>query len=185
MVRTRRREARNFILVPDTGDRHQQENWWRRLDADALDAYLRAGVDVNLVNKSKWTPLHSAARYNPDASIVRALLQVGAVVDARNRSGDTPLHWAAAENENVDVLTALIDAGAPVNARDRFGWQPLHTAAESNANPEIIGALLDAGAARNKRAYFLLFKPGFLLKHNGRMSDADKKDALAHLQREP
>ncbi|MBT8102298.1 MAG: ankyrin repeat domain-containing protein, partial [Gammaproteobacteria bacterium] len=100
-----------------------------------------------------------------------------------NKARDTPLHWAAAENTNVDILTTLIEAGADVNARDRFGWLPIHTAAEGNSNPEVIEVLLAAGSKRNKRAYFVLFRPAFLLKHNANMSDTDKKTAMALLKK--
>ena len=168
--------------IQESTDRQLQHDWWQRLDVDQLQACLQAGVDVNLANKRRWTPLHSAARYSPDAGMVRMLIRAGADVDAKNRSGDTPLHWAAAENPAVDVVNVLIDAGANVNARDRFGWLPIHTAAEGNPNPEIIDALLDAGSERNKRAYFLLFRPVFLLKHNASMTEADKKTALARLR---
>ena len=137
--------------IQQGADGRERANWWRHLNPDRLDSFIKAGVDVNI----------------------------------SNRSGDTPLHWAAAQNTDVDVLTMLIEAGADVNTRDRFGWLPLHTAAESNPNPEIIDTLLAARSKRNKRAYFLLFSPGFLLKHNDRMSATDKKIALSLLKEEP
>lgn len=161
----------------------EKREWWRHLDLEQLNAYLQAGAEVNVADKRKWTPLHSAARYNADPEVSVALLQAGAVVGARNKARDTPLHWAAAENTNVDILTTLIEAGADVNARDRFGWLPIHTAAEGNSNPEVIEVLLAAGSKRNKRAYFVLFRPAFLLKHNANMSDTDKKTAMALLKK--
>lgn len=174
--------------VQTKADRAERRDWWRRLDTDRLSTYIDAGADVNVADRRRWTPLHSAARHNSDPEIVLALLRAGAVVDARNKSGDTPLHWAAAENHKVEILNALIDAGAHVNARDKFGWLPIHTAAESNPNSEIIDALLKAGSKRNKRAYYVLFRPRFLLKHNSRMSKSGKKIAMELLKeadREP
>lgn len=162
-------------------NREMRESWWRQLRADELEAYMRAGVDVNCADQRDWTPLHSAARYSADTQVLSILLRSGAIVDARNRSGDTPLHWAAAENPDIAVVNALLDAGANVNAVDRFGWLPIHTAAESSANPAIIRALMKAGSKRGRRAYFLLFSPGFLLKHNRNMSDADKELARRYL----
>jgi hypothetical protein len=38
-----------------------------------------------------------------------------------------------------------------------------------------------AGADRYRRAYFVFFRPEFLLKHNSSMSEKDKKIALALL----
>lgn len=162
---------------------HQvKSDWWQQLDSERLHTYLLAGVDVNVSDRRKWTPLHSAARYNKDVGVLAALLQAGAVVGARNKAGDTPLHWAAAENANVEIVRSLIDAGANVNAKDKFGWTPLHTAAESGSNPEVIEVLLAAGAERNKRAYIFLFRPVFLAKHNSNFSEADKKAAIALLK---
>ncbi len=162
--------------------REDRAEWWRRLDRQQLDAFIDAGVDVKVDDKRRWTPLHSAARYSPDQGIVSALLDAGADVGARNRAGDTPLHWAAAENANVEVVRILLQAGADLHQRDKFGWLPLHTAAESNPNPDVIAALLGAGSKRNKRAYFILFRPAFLLKHNANMPKADKERAMALLQ---
>ena len=161
--------------------RDERGDWWQRLEPDELGAFLAAGVDVNIVDRRGWTPLHSAARYSRDPGCVRLLLDAGASVSAKDRAGDTPLHWAAAENPEVAVLSALLAAGADVNARDRFGWTPIHTAAETNPEPAVIRALLDAGANANSRAYFLLFSPEFLLKHNANMSGADRERAMAAL----
>lgn len=171
-------------IETQTNKNHQvKSDWWQQLDLERLGKYLHVGVDVNASDRRKWTPLHSAARYNTDPRVLAALLQAGAVVGARNKAGDTPLHWAAAENANVEIVTSLIEAGADVNAKDKFGWTPLHTAAESGSNPEVIEVLLAAGAKRNKRAYFVLFRPVFLAKHNSSFSEADKKAAVALLKR--
>ncbi len=173
---------RHWHHVQVQSHREQRADWWRRLGVERLVAFIDAGADVNLSDKSGWRPLHSAARYSPDPGIVITLLDGNADVGATNRSGDTPLHWAAAENTNVEVLRVLIHAGADVNRRDEFGWLPLHTAAESNSNPEVIEFLLAAGSDKKKRAYFILFSPAFLLKHNARMSNPDKERALAMLR---
>ncbi len=169
-----------WVGIQADKDRKARRQWWQGLSVERLEVFLESGVDVTVTDRRGWTPLHSAARYCSDPSIVTLLLAAGAEIDARDRSGDTPLHWAAAENPSVDVLNTLIDAGADVNRADRFGWLPIHTAADRNANPDIIRALLDAGSTKKRRAYFLLFSPRFLLKHNSNMPDAEK-DALMDL----
>ena len=168
--------------IQSSKERSTHRQWWADLQPDRLDAFLRAGVDVSVSNHRRWTPLHSAARYSARAEVVSQLLTAGADVNAKDRAGDTPLHWAAAENANVKVCETLIEAGANVNAVDRYGWLPIHTAAESNPNPDVLKTLLDAGAKRKRRAYFLLFSPKFLLKHNARLSDADKEQAVEWLE---
>jgi ankyrin repeat protein len=173
---------REWLDVQAGEGRRARSHWWRDLAPDKLRAYIRADAEVNVSDARGWTPLHSAARYNSDPDVLRALLDAGALIDATDRAGDTPLHWAAADNANVEVVDALIGAGADVHARDRFGWLPIHTAADRNPNPEVMDALLAAGAHRDARAYFVLFRPLFLLKHNSNMSEADKKIALELLQ---
>lgn len=174
--------AEEWLFVQRSMDRDLKKDWWHELGTDELKAYLSAGVDVNTSNDRGWTPLHSAARYSSDPGVVAALIEAGATVDARDRARDTPLHWAAAENADASVVTLLIDAGADVNAKDKFGWLPIHTAAESNSNPQVIETLLASGAKRKGRAYFLLFRPSFLLKHNANMSDKDKEAAMTLLK---
>ncbi len=173
---------REWSEIQSNKNHQMKSDWWQQLDRARLNNYLHAGADVNVSDRRKWTPLHSAARYNADPEVLAALLQAGAVVAARNKAGDTPLHWAAAENANVEIVTSLIEAGANVNAKDKFGWTPLHTAAESGSNPKVIEVLLAAGAKRNKRAYFVLFRPVFLAKHNSNLSETDKKAVIALLK---
>ena len=163
------------------GSQQARKTFWQGLDPDQLNAHIEAGAEVTLADRRGWTPLHSAARYNPNPGVLAVLLDAGADVNAKDGAGDTPLHWAAAENTSTAVINALLQAGAAVNAKDRYGWLPIHTAADRNPNPEIIGALLDAGADPQKRAYFVLFRPRFLLKHNANMSDEDKEVALSLL----
>ena len=139
---------------------------------------------VSITEERKgWTELHFAARYETKPSCVSKLIAAGFDVNARNGSGDTPLHWAAAENPNIEIVRLLLEAGADVNAKDKFGWLPIHTAAERSDDPEVIAVLLEAGSKRNSRAYYVLFSPKFLLKHNDNMSADDKDIALALLKK--
>ena len=163
------------------GDQQARKIFWQGLDPGQLNEHIEAGAEVTIADRRGWTPLHSAARYSRNPEILVVLLEAGADVNAEDKAGDTPLHWASAENTSTAVIKALLQAGAAVNAKDKYGWLPIHTAADRNPNPEIIAALLDAGARPDERAYFVLFRPKFLLKHNANMSDKDREFALSLL----
>lgn len=173
---------REWLTIQSSSDRRLQAAWWRELDIHKMRRLADAGVLLDVRDKRGWTPLHSAARFNTDSRILVILLDGGADVHAKDKAGDTPLHWAAAQNTNVQVVRELISAGADVNAVDRYGWLPIHTAVESNANPDIARELLDSGSHRHRRAYFLLFGPRFLLRHNPNMSKHDKLKLLEELK---
>lgn len=78
-----------------------------RLAGDALDG------------RSGYSPLHTAAHWNPIPGIVDALVVVGADLDARDDEGRTPLH-AAWSNDRA-IVEALLRAGADPLARDELG----------------------------------------------------------------
>ena len=129
--------------------------------AEVVRALLQAGADVDAWATGfsvdwgwGWTPLHLAARSNPDPGVVTALAEAGADLHAPSDEsyyrGNTPLHYAG-KNPNSAVGAALIEAGADVNALSRDDRTPLHEAAAWSANPELIGLLVAAGADVNAR----------------------------------
>ncbi|MDE0099431.1 MAG: ankyrin repeat domain-containing protein [Truepera sp.] len=84
---------------------------------------LEAGVNVNARNPGGFTPLHIAARYADDATLIWVLVDAGADVNAQAESGATPLHAAVLFNCNTDVIEALVAAGASfqdLNAADSW-----------------------------------------------------------------
>ena len=115
--------------------------------ASEVKAALADGADPGAREDSLGdTPLHRAARDNPNPSVITALIEAGADPGAHNRRGFTPLHKAA-RNPNPSVITALIEGGADPGARGGVGGiTPLHGAAALNPNPSVILALIEGGA---------------------------------------
>ena len=93
---------------------------------EAVKQHLVAGIDVNVVNYSKETPLHYAA-INGHKEIAELLITGGADVNAKKDVGNTPLHTAAYEGQK-EIIELLIANGADVNAKSRFGVTPLNAA---------------------------------------------------------
>lgn len=79
-------------------------------DADALAAYIDAGVSPNLSNH-KGDSLVMLAAYHGHAETVRALVARGADPNRPNDRGQTPLAGAVFKGE-TDVVRALVDGGA-------------------------------------------------------------------------
>lgn len=86
----------------------------RQGDADALDAYVAAGVPVDLRNQS-GDSLVMLAAYHGHAGAVEVLLARGADPDLPNDKGQTPLAGAVFKGED-DVVDALLAGGADPRA---------------------------------------------------------------------
>ncbi|MFC5803895.1 ankyrin repeat domain-containing protein [Streptomyces formicae] len=86
----------------------------RQGDAEALAAYVDAGVPANLTN-DKGDSLVMLAAYHGHAAAVKALLARGADVDRANDRGQTPLAGAVFKGED-SVVRALLDGGADPEA---------------------------------------------------------------------
>ena len=115
--------------------------------ASEVKAALAAGADPNARRRGGDTPLHLAAIWNDNPSVITALIEGGADPGARIRlRRRTPLHLAARFNDNPSVITALIEGGADPGARDDDGETPLHAAAELNNNLSVMAALIEGGA---------------------------------------
>ncbi len=92
------------------------------------------------------TPLHFAARYNSDPTIVAELLEGGAKPGARTGKGATALLLAAIFDRDPAVALALLKSGADPNAKAQWKVTPLHLAAWRSSNPAVLMVLLNKGA---------------------------------------
>ncbi|KOX25883.1 MULTISPECIES: ankyrin repeat domain-containing protein [unclassified Streptomyces] len=79
-------------------------------DADALAAYVDAGVPANLTN-DRGDSLVMLAAYHGHVAAVSALLERGADADRANDRGQTPLAGAVFKGQG-DVIRALLAGGA-------------------------------------------------------------------------
>ena len=70
-----------------------------------LRLLLDHGVDINMQNRSGWTPLHLASHYRA-LEVVRLLLEHGADVEVKDNDGQTALQVALLEGY-VDVVELL------------------------------------------------------------------------------
>ena len=122
-------------------------------DIAKVDALVRAGADVNAVNRYGATPLSLAAA-DGNARLVGALLKSGADprrADSALRDGRTLL-MLVARTGNADALTLLLAKGANVNAAEtRTGTTALMWAALEN-RADAVRVLTKAGADVNARS---------------------------------
>jgi|GEM_PF-4643889 len=117
-------------------------------DAAAVEHFLAAGMDPNVKDGDKWTPLMYAAEKGHTA-VIQALLDGGADVNARDHEGNTALTWAANAG-NVDATKALIAGGADVNVQNKSGTTPL-TRAVLYKRDAVAEVLRQAGAKDPRR----------------------------------
>jgi ankyrin repeat protein len=96
---------------------------------------LAINTDVNVRDKSGFTPLHWAAVAGAK-DIAELLLANNADVHAKNNNGDTPLHWAA-RNGRQEVAELLLANKADVNAKDNGGVTPVRFAEEVSMSSEL------------------------------------------------
>ena len=115
----------------------------RGRNADAIDALLREGVDVNVPQADGATPLAWAVHWDDD-DLTGRLLDAGADVNAANDYGVTPLALACL-NRSVAMVDRLLAAGADPAVAQANGETPLMTAARTG-HPDIAARLIAAGA---------------------------------------
>ena len=123
-------------------------------EIETVKKAIAAGVDVNIRNKNKDTPLHVAASGGaildyPVKEIVELLIANGADVNAKDKSLETSLHFAAI-NGIKETAELLITKGADVNAKRADGSTPLHSAS-GEGYKEIAELLIEKGADVNTK----------------------------------
>jgi hypothetical protein len=117
-------------------------------NAAAVEHFIAAGMDPNVKDGDKWTPLMHAAEKGHTA-VIQALLDGGADANAKDSENNTALTWAANEG-HVDAAKALIAGGAEVNIKNKSGTTPL-TRAVLYKRDAVAEVLRQAGATDPRR----------------------------------
>ncbi|XP_065902087.1 mucolipin-3-like [Dysidea avara] len=104
------------------------------------------GVDVNVITRDGWTPLHFAAQ-NGNAHVVGMLIKSEANVNATTKDKQTPLHRAALCG-HVEVVEVLMNFAANINSINEDGCTPLLVASQ-NGHAEIVEMLMMSEANAN------------------------------------
>ncbi len=108
-------------------------------DVDTVDAFLRAGADVNELN-SKGAPLiATACAISP--RLTQVFLAHGAKVDSVYPNGMTPLMFCAISANTPQAVQLLIQAGADASYQAPNGWTAYTVAQQYNRNPAVAQAL--------------------------------------------
>ncbi|RLN11534.1 hypothetical protein C2845_PM09G07960 [Panicum miliaceum] len=145
-----RREI-ELLLTPEEKailDQHETPDVTKISSIPLMDKLLDSGVDINLLDKDGFTPLHKAIIGKKEA-VISHLLRKGANPHVRDRDGATPLHYAVQAGA-LQTVKLLIKYKVDVNVADNDGWTPLHLAIQSR-NRDIVKVLLVNGADRTRR----------------------------------
>ena len=105
-----------------------------------VEALLKRGASVSVVDKAGWSPLHFATFFSAETDVMKALLDAGANVNAQNDRGITALYFAAATGHEEQVKF-LLSRGADRSIASKAGWTPLRITKVKGIEP--IAKLLD------------------------------------------
>lgn len=125
---------------------HAMGRFFETATAEQVEKCLANGTSPRDQDESGRTPLHAAALWSNDASVIHALLVAGANVNAEDGDGTTPATEAAGNyHGNAAVFTTLVNAGGSWN------HSAVHDGAVSS-NSALFPMLVEAGADPNARA---------------------------------
>ncbi|KAI5925521.1 ankyrin repeat-containing domain protein [Camillea tinctor] len=93
-----------------------------------LDSLIRAGVDVNAVDRLGLNALMMAAGGGFDSAI-ELLLEHGASVQEQSKAGETALHLAV-EHGHISTCEILLNHGIRLLVTTKEGLSPIHLAAK-------------------------------------------------------
>jgi len=117
-------------------------------ELEKVENYIKKEININAKNKSKWTALAYACKYN-HIEIVKLLIDNGADVNIAVNTGSTPLHIAL-NGGNTEIAEYLIENNADINVKDIMGMSALAWAAKQG-DLELVIFLVKNGADINSQ----------------------------------
>ena len=153
---------------------------WADIRGGILNEFLKhPDVDINVTNKWRNTPLHTAA-WVGNGGMVSDLLFIniervrdwGIMLNAQNNYGLTALHYAAKSGRNDCAMLLLKRTDIKPNIKDNRGNTPLHEAAK-NGRTESVKFLLAHQDINPNLRNAAGFTPLQLAMQSGAVSDAD------------
>lgn len=109
-------------------------------DTQITRMLISSGANVNLIDSSGYTALHTAA-YSNNVEACKVLLDAGASINLLSHRGQSPLHTAAYNNCS-DVCAFLIQAGANYKTQNVRGEtaQDLASNLQKNKANQVLNA---------------------------------------------
>lgn len=124
----------------DVNTPYNQHGWtpfmWACKDfyePEVIEAFLKAGGNVNQRNQFEETPFIIAAKHRSSPQTLAVLLAAGADINARDKSGNTAFVYIAKHPQvmmRLPILDFMIDNGANPNIKNKQGKTVWDYAAE-------------------------------------------------------
>ncbi len=105
---------------------------------------INHGADVNATLVNGMTPLHAAARFSEDPSVIAALINAGADVNAKHEDGRTPFGHAFEWNSNNAIAALLYNALMGLPEKEH------HMTPDESADPDKGHAMVIARCWRDE-----------------------------------
>ena len=119
--------AKNFLKIGTSVNTNTLITAAEQGDLVSVNKYVKAGIDMNHMNKYGFTPLIAASSRGRSKCAI-ALLEAGSSVNLSPKNGKTALYHASWNGFNPCV-EILMNAGADVNMRTNDNRTPLFGAA--------------------------------------------------------
>lgn len=120
-------------------------------DLQSIKHYIKAGGDVNALDKLFQLSAMSWGALHGQAEVVQLLIENGTEVDIRSGDGTTPLHSAAFLGR-ADVVKLLLDNGADLKARNNDGATPIDVLSVDWETTAFICNLVGVGTGKEEIA---------------------------------